>query len=67
MAKISYYNEVTGETVDRKLTAAEATQRELDIAKSEAMKQAEVDRVTLKAATLVKLGLTADEVAALLS
>jgi hypothetical protein len=67
MAKISYYNEVTGETVDRKLTAAEATQRELDIAKSEAMKQAEVDRVTLKAATLAKLGLTADEVAALLS
>jgi hypothetical protein len=67
MAKISYYNEVTGETVDRELTAAEATQRELDIAKSEAMKQAEADRQTLKTVTLAKLGLTADEVAALLS
>jgi hypothetical protein len=67
MAKISYYNEVTGETIDRELTAAEATQRELDIAKSEAMKQAESDRQALKIATLAKLGLTADEVAALLS
>ena len=36
-------------------------------AQHDAEKQAEADRQALKAATLAKLGLTADEVAALLS
>ena len=36
-------------------------------AQHDAEKQADADRQTLKAATLAKLGLTADEVAALLS
>jgi hypothetical protein len=67
MSKINTLNEATGELIDRTLTAKETAQREKDIAKHEAMKQAEADRQTLKAATLAKLGLTADEVAALLS
>jgi len=67
MSKITFHNEATGETIDRELTADETAQREKDIAKYEAMKQAQKNREALKAATLAKLGLTADEVAALLS
>jgi hypothetical protein len=67
MTKITFHNEATGETIDRELTADETAQREKDIAKYEAIKQAEADRQALKQATLAKLGLTADEVAALLS
>ena len=49
----------------REMTDAELAQRELDHAEAQA--QADADRQALKEATLTKLGLTADEVAALLS
>ena len=51
----------------REMTDAELAQRELDNAEAQAQAQADADRQALKEATLTKLGLTADEVAALLS
>jgi hypothetical protein len=51
----------------REMTDAELTQRALDNAQAEAHAKAEADKAKLKADTLAKLGLTADEVAALLS
>ena len=67
MAKIVVTNELTGETVNRKLTADETAQREKDLAKFAQIETEKADRQALKEATLTKLGLTADEVAALLS
>lgn len=60
-------NAQTGETIERDYTEAEAEQRAKDLAKHAVLAQAEQDQKALKAATLAKLGLTADEVAALLS
>lgn len=57
----------TGEVILRDYTEAEAEQRTKDLAKHAAQAQADADRQALKTATLAKLGLTADEVAALLS
>lgn len=51
----------------REMTDAELAQRELDNAQVEAQAKAEADKAKLKADTLAKLGLTVDEVAALLS
>ena len=51
----------------REMTDAELSQRELDNAEAQTQAQAAADRQALKEATLTKLGLTADEVAALLS
>jgi len=51
----------------RPMTDDELAVYELTQADSQAQAQAEADRQALKAATLAKLGLTADEVAALLS
>ena len=51
----------------REMTDAELTQRQLDNAEAKAHAKADADRQALKEATLTKLGLTADEVAALLS
>jgi hypothetical protein len=53
--------------VVRDMTEAELAQLETDKATANAQAQAEADRAALKTATLAKLGLTADEVAALLS
>ena len=57
--------------VDREMTADEIEIYETAIAEAQAQKdaqaQADADRQALKTATLAKLGLTADEVAALLS
>jgi hypothetical protein len=58
---------LTGESITRDMTDAELAQYEADNATAEAQRQAEADRAALKTATLAKLGLTADEVAALLS
>jgi hypothetical protein len=60
-------NAQTGKTVERDYTADEQTQRAKDEAKYIEIAQAEATRKALKAATIAKLGLTADEVAALLS
>ena len=51
----------------REMTDAELAQRKLDNAEAEAHAKAEADKAKLKTDTLTKLGLTADEVAALLS
>jgi hypothetical protein len=51
----------------REMTDAEFAQYEKDQADFAAQAQADADRQALKTATLAKLGLTADEVAALLS
>ena len=52
--------------VVREATAQETKQIETQEAEAEAKAQAEADRQALKSATLAKLGLTADEAAALL-
>ena len=67
MTKIVVTNELTGETIDRELTADETAQREKDLAKFAQIEIEKTNREALKVATFAKLGLTADEVAALLS
>ena len=63
---MSKYEIQIGDEV-REMTADEIAQREKDISEIKAFEKAQSDRVKLKAATLEKLGLTADEVSALLS
>lgn len=53
--------------VVREMTETELAQFEADKIEAKAQSKAEADRAALKTATLAKLGLTADEVAALLS
>jgi hypothetical protein len=63
---MSEYQIQIGDEV-RDMTEDEIAQRQKDIAEIKAFEKAQADRAKLKAATLAKLGLTADEVAALLS
>ena len=65
--KIEIYDHETGEQITRDMTAKELKANEAMLAENEARQKADADRQTLKTATLAKLGLTADEVAALLS
>jgi hypothetical protein len=51
----------------RDMTEEEIVQRDKDLADSKKLAKAQADRAKLKTATLAKLGLTEDEVAALLS
>jgi len=51
----------------RDMTEEEIVQRDKDIAEGKARTKAAADLAKLKTATLAKLGLTADEAAALLS
>jgi hypothetical protein len=51
----------------REMTDDEYAQYEVDQVANKAQAKADADRAALKTATLAKLGLTADEVAALLS
>jgi hypothetical protein len=67
MIDVYVVNALTGEVVTRDFTEAETEQRQLDKIAATVQAQAAADRQTLKTATLAKLGLTADEVAALLS
>lgn len=67
MIDVYVVNALTGEVVTRDYTEAEAKQRKLDKIAATVQAQAAADRQALKAATLAKLGLTADEVVALLS
>ena len=53
--------------VVRDMTEEELAQMKIDKAETKLQRQAEADRAALKEATLAKLGLTADEAAALLS
>ena len=59
----------TGETTDieRELTATEIAEIEAKNAETQAKAEAEATKAAEKTAVLAKLGLTADEVAALLS
>ena len=67
MADVYELDAQTGEVTLRDYTEAEAEQRTKDLAKHAALAQAEQDRKALKAEVIAKLGLTTDEVAALLS
>ena len=67
MADVYELDAQTGEVTLRDYTEAEAEQRTKDLAKHAALSEAEQDRKALKAEVIAKLGLTADEVAALLS
>ena len=67
MADVYELDAQTGEVVVRDHTEAEAEQRTKDLAKFAVLAKAEADRKALKAEVIKKLGLTADEVAALLS
>ena len=58
---------ITGKTITREMTDDEQKQYDADGKTIASMVKAEADRAALKKATLAKLGLTADEVAALLS
>jgi hypothetical protein len=66
MADITEVNAITGEVVTRDYTEAEAEQRAKDLAKHAALDEAEAERAAARQAVLDKLGLTADEAAALL-
>jgi hypothetical protein len=57
----------TGEVILRDYTEAEAEQRIKDLAKHAALAKGEKAKAKAKAEVIAKLGLTADEVAALLS
>jgi hypothetical protein len=65
--KIEIYDHATGEQITRDMTADELAANDAILAENAARTQDDADRATLKVATLAKLGLTADEVAALLS
>jgi hypothetical protein len=65
--QVSEVNILTGKTVVRDMTDNELAQYKADQAEAKVQRQIEADRAALKTATLAKLGLTADEVAALLS
>lgn len=67
MATVVIINALTGETVEREQTEAEFAQSKADEAEAKARAKAETDKGKLKADTIAKLGLTPDEVAALLS
>jgi len=66
MLKVIEQNFITGETVERDQTAEEKAQAAKDLAEAEAQAEAEAERVAARQAVLDKLGLTANEAAALL-
>jgi hypothetical protein len=67
MANVYELDAQTGIAIERDYTETEAEQRTKDLAKHAALAQAKANQKTLKAEVIAKLGLTADEVAALLS
>jgi len=67
MAHVYELDAQTGIAIERDYTEAETEQRTKDLAKHAALAKAEVDRKELKAEVIAKLGLTADEISALLS
>jgi hypothetical protein len=67
MADVYELDAQTGKVVVRDYTEAEAKQRAKDLAKHAALAEAEKAKAQAKAEIIAKLGLTADEVASLLS
>ena len=61
------YDAITGETITRDFNADELTQAKLDKAEAKAQAEAQTAKQAARQAVLDKLGLTADEAAALLS
>ena len=64
--QITIHNVLTGEIITRDFNAAELAQAKLDKAEAEAQTKAEAAKQSARQAVLDKLGLTADEAAALL-
>jgi hypothetical protein len=60
-------NSETGEVIDRPMTAEEIAEHEAITAEVLAAKTAKEEKEALRIATLAKLGLTAEEAAALLT
>jgi hypothetical protein len=67
MATVVIVNALTGKTVEREQTEEEIAQAKADLAETKAQAKAEAAKASAKEAVLTKLGLTADEVTALLS
>jgi hypothetical protein len=71
MAKITILDALTGETITRDMNEAELAQYEADKVKAaqdaEALATAQADKAATRAAVLTRLGLTSDELLALLS
>ena len=65
MVKVIEQNLVTGEIVERDQTAEEKAQAAKDKAEAEAQAEAQAAKLAARQAVLDKLGLTADEAAAL--
>jgi len=66
MADVLEINAITGETVERDYTEAEAEQRAKDLAENKKLEKLKAERATAKQAVLDRLGITADEAALLL-
>jgi hypothetical protein len=67
MSEIKEYDAITGTEIVRDMTEAELAQKAKDEKATQEQQKANDARAKLKADTLAKLGLTANEVAALLS
>jgi hypothetical protein len=70
MTTVVIHNVESGEIIDRDMTTAELTQHKKDVELGKAELQAKKDKAEAKAsaeAKLAALGLTADEIAALIS
>jgi hypothetical protein len=67
MADVYELDAQTGIAIERDYTEAEAEQRAKDLAKHAALAEADKAKAKAKAEVIAKLGLTADEVTALLS
>lgn len=65
--KETQINLANGEITEKDLTAAEAKTITDYVAQSQAAREAELQKITAKAALLERLGITADEAALLLS
>ena len=63
----AFITDATGQTIERPLTEEEQANLKAIQTEAKAEAKAETTRQALKQTTLAKLGLTADEVAALLS
>ena len=67
MAKVIDVNAETGERIERDFTAEELEQIEIDKAYFAALEAEEAEKLAAKEAALAKLGLTVDELKAILS
>ena len=63
--QIIIYDALTGETVTQEFSAAELAQAKLDQAEAKAQAEAQTAKQAARQAVIDKLGLTADEAAAL--